>query len=175
MPGTRLGPIRRTMIDQPGASIPRGRRWVHSDMFGVLLDRNSYAGILAGFLSQNEAFGTVLSCLEGTQPSLHLRTNLDDVVLDPGENFITDWACLDFIDTRSSDLLSTYLNLTADENSARVAKPSPLGWCSWYYYFQSVHQTHIRDHLKWAKEYRNEIPLEVIQIDDGYQSDIGDW
>lgn len=175
MPGTRLGPIRRTMIDRPGASIPSGRGRVHSDMFGVLLDRNSYTGILAGFLSQNEAFGTVVSCLEGTQPSLHLRTNLDDVLLDPGENFITDWACLDFIDTRSSAPLSTYLNLTADENSARVAKPSPLGWCSWYYYFQDVHQTHIHDHLKWAKEYQNEIPLEVIQIDDGYQSDIGDW
>ncbi len=175
MPGTRLGPIRRTMIDQPGASVPRGRGRVRSDMFGVLLDRISHTGILAGFLSQCAAFGTVASCLEGTQPSLHLRTNLDDVLLDAGETFITDWACLDFVDTKSSDPLSTYLRLTADENSARVAKPSPLGWCSWYYYFQDVHQTHIRDHLKWAKKHQSEIPLEVIQIDDGYQSDIGDW
>jgi len=175
MPGTRLGPIRRTMIDRPGARFPRGRGRVRSDMFGVLLDRISHTGILAGFLSQSAAFGTVTSCLEGTQPSLHLRTNLDDVLLDPGETFITDWACLDFIDTKSSDPLSTYLKLTADENSARVANSSPLGWCSWYYYFQDVHQTHIRDHLKWAKEHQDEIPLEVIQIDDGYQSDIGDW
>ena len=175
MPGTRLGPIRRTMIDQPGARFPRGRGRVHSDMFGVLLDRNSHAGILAGFLSQSAAFGTVESCLNGTQPSLHLQTNLDDVLLDAGETFITDWACLDFIDTKSNDPLSTYLKLTADENSVRVANTSPLGWCSWYYYFQDVHQTHIHNHLKWAKEYKNEIPLEVIQVDDGYQSDIGDW
>jgi hypothetical protein len=73
MPGTRLGPIRRTMIDQPGTRFPRGRGKFHSDMFGVLLDRNSHTGILVGFLSQSAAFGTVESCLDGAQPSLHLR------------------------------------------------------------------------------------------------------
>ena len=175
MPRTRLGPIRRPMVDQPGASVPRGQGRVRSDMFGVLLDRISYAGILAGFLSQRAAFGTVVSYMGGEKPSLHLRTNLDGVLLDPGGSFISDWACIDFIDTESSDPLSTYLDLAANENSARVANKSPLGWCSWYYYFQEVHQSHVQDHLKWAKEYEDEIPLEVYQIDDGYQSNIGDW
>jgi hypothetical protein len=99
MPGTRLGPIRRPMLDQPGASIPRGRGRVRSDMFGVLLDRISHTGMLAGFLSQRAAFGSVVSYMEGEKPSLHLRTNLDGVLLDPGESFISDWACIDFIDT----------------------------------------------------------------------------
>jgi alpha-galactosidase len=175
MPRTRLGLIRRPMIDQPGASVPRGQGRVRSDMFGVLLDRISYAGILAGFLSQRAAFGTVVSFMGGEKPSLHLRTNLDGVLLDPGGSFISDWACIDFIDTESSDPLSTYLDLAANENSARVANKSPLGWCSWYYYFQEVHQSHVQDHLQWAKEYEDEIPLEVYQIDDGYQSNIGDW
>ena len=175
MPRTRLGPIRRPMVDQPGASISRGQGRVRSDMFGVLLDRNSHAGILAGFLSQTAAFGTVVSYMGGEKPSLHLRTNLDGVLVDPGESFISDLACIDFIDTKSSDPLSTYLELTAIENSARIANTSPLGWCSWYYYFQEVHQIHVQDHLKWAKEYEDDIPLEVYQIDDGYQSNIGDW
>ena len=175
MPRTRLGPIRRPMVDQPGVNIPRGQGRVRSDMFGVLLDRISHVGILAGFLSQRAAFGTVASYMGGEKPSLHLRTNLDGVLLDPGESFISDWACIDFIDTKSSDPLSTYLDLTANENSARVANTSPLGWCSWYYYFQEVHQAHVHDHIKWANEYHDEIPLEVFQIDDGYQSNIGDW
>ncbi len=175
MPRTRLGPIRRPMVDQPGASIPRGQGRVRSDMFGVLLDRISHAGILAGFLSQKAAFGAVMSYMGGERTSLHLRTYLDSVLLDPGESFISDWACIDFIDTKSSDPLSTYLDLTANENSARVANTSPLGWCSWYYYFQEVHPDHVQDHLKWAKEYEDEIPLDVFQIDDGYQSEIGDW
>ena len=175
MPGTRLGPIRRSMIDQPGAIIRSGRGRVRSDMFGVLLDRISHTGILAGFLSQKEAFGTVVSDLGGEKQSLHLRTNLDDVLLDAGESFLSDWACIDFIDTKSSDPLATYLYLSARENSARIARTSPLGWCSWYYYFQGVNQKNILDHLNWAKEYQGEIPLEIFQVDDGYQSDIGDW
>ncbi len=144
-------------------------------MFGVLLDRFSHTGILVGFLSQRAAFGSVVSNMEGEKPSLHLRANLDGVLLDPGDSFISDWACIDFIDTKSSDPLSTYLDLTAMENSARVAHTSPLGWCSWYYYFQDVHQAHVHDHLNWAKEFHDEIPLKVFQIDDGYQSNIGDW
>jgi len=175
MPRTRLGPIRRSMVEQPGVTVPRGRGKAVSDMFGVLLDRLSHTGILAGFLSQRAAFGTVMSNFGGDIPSLHLRTNLDDVLLDTGESFISDWACIDFIDTKSSEPMSTYLKLTANENLARVANTSPLGWCSWYYYFQEVHQTDIQEHLKWAKEYQGEIPLRVLQIDDGYQSDIGDW
>ena len=175
MPGTRLGPIRRTMIDQPSVSIPRGSGRVRSDMFAVLRDRISHSGILAGFLSQRVSFGTVGSYMGAEKPSLHLRTNLDDVLLDPGESFISDWACINFINPESSDPLSIYLDLAANENSARVANTPPLGWCSWYYYFQSVQQTHIQDHLEWAKEYKDKVPLEVFQIDDGYQSDIGDW
>lgn len=175
MPRTRLGPIRRSMVEQPGVTIPRGRGKAVSDMFGVLLDRLSHTGILAGFLSQRAAFGTVMSNFGGDIPSLHLRTNLDDVLLDTGESFISDWACIDFIDTKSSEPMSTYLMLTASENLARVANISPLGWCSWYYYFQEVHQTDIQEQLKWAKEYQSEIPLRVLQIDDGYQADIGDW
>ena len=175
MPGTRLGPIRRTMLERPGVTNPSGQGKALSDMFGVLLDRNSHTGILAGFLSQNAAFGTAASNMGGEIPSLHLRFDLDNVLLDPEKSFISDWACIDFIDTKSSDPLSTYLELTATGNSARVANTSPLGWCSWYYYFQEVHQSHILDHLKWAKKYQDEIPLEIIQIDDGYQADIGDW
>lgn len=174
-PGTRLGPIRRTMIERPGVRNPNGQGRVLSDMFGVLLDRTSHIGILAGFLSQNEAFGTVGSNMGGERTSLHLRFDLDNVLLDPGESFISDWACLNFVDMKSSDPLSTYLELTATENSARVANTPPLGWCSWYYYYQEVHQRHILDHLQWVKEYQDEIPLEIIQIDDGYQADIGDW
>ena len=175
MPGTRLGPIRRTMVNRPGRRPPAGQGRVDSDMFAVLLDRVSHTGVLAGFLSQKKAFGSIAASMEGKTPSLHVGINLDNALLDAGESFLSDWACINFIDTNSSDPLSTYLDLTARENSTRVTTPTPLGWCSWYYYFQNIDPTQIMRQVNWARENQDEIPFEIIQIDDGYQADIGDW
>ena len=52
-------------------------------------------------------------------------------------------------------------------------KPSPKVWCSWYQYFTEVKQTDIEENLEQMKLL--ELPFDVVQIDDGYQSEIGDW
>ena len=54
---------------------------------------------------------------------------------------------------------------------ARVAAPFQLGWCSWYQYFHEVTEADIRLNLAHAADW----PFEVFQIDDGFQSAIGDW
>jgi alpha-galactosidase len=175
MPGTRLGPIRRTMVDRPGKIPPRGQGRVDSDMFAVLLDRLNPIGVLAGFLSQREAFGSVASSMKREIPSLQLGLNLDRARLDPGESFRSDWACLNFINTLSEDPLSAYLEMVAQENSTRVDSPTPQGWCSWYYYYQKIEALSIKGQIEWAEKNQREIPLHIIQIDDGYQAHIGDW
>jgi alpha-galactosidase len=49
------------------------------------------------------------------------------------------------------------------------------GWCSWYYYFQRVSEDDIVANLERLAELRAELPLEFVQVDDGYQAGIGDW
>lgn len=49
----------------------------------------------------------------------------------------------------------------------------PPGWCSWYCYFGQVTQADIVENLEAAE--RLSLPLEVVQIDDGYEAGIGDW
>jgi len=52
------------------------------------------------------------------------------------------------------------------------AKP-PTGWCSWYTYYEEVTVADIERNLAFAKE---RLPqLRYIQVDDGYQSKMGDW
>jgi alpha-galactosidase len=48
------------------------------------------------------------------------------------------------------------------------------GWCSWYYYWQGVSEEHIMANLGYLAEHRRELPVEYVQIDDGYQAEIGD-
>lgn len=47
------------------------------------------------------------------------------------------------------------------------------GWTSWYYYYTKITQEMILDNLHTLT--KAQIPLDVFQIDDGYQKAIGDW
>jgi alpha-galactosidase len=49
----------------------------------------------------------------------------------------------------------------------------PTAWCSWYHYFEHVSQDDIEENLAAIGEL--ELDIEVVQIDDGYQAEIGDW
>jgi len=47
------------------------------------------------------------------------------------------------------------------------------GWTSWYNYYTNINEKIILDNLNAFKS-RN-IPIEIFQIDDGYQEAVGDW
>ncbi len=49
----------------------------------------------------------------------------------------------------------------------------PTAWCSWYHYFEHVTQDDIEENLAAIGDL--DLDIEVVQIDDGYQAEIGDW
>jgi alpha-galactosidase len=51
--------------------------------------------------------------------------------------------------------------------------PPPTVWCSWYHYFERVTQADVEENVAAIDEL--ELPIDVVQIDDGYQAEIGDW
>lgn len=52
-------------------------------------------------------------------------------------------------------------------------RPIPNGWCSWSYYFKRVTEADVVENVEAAV--RLELPIEIFQIDDGYETIIGDW
>lgn len=52
-------------------------------------------------------------------------------------------------------------------------RPPPTVWCSWYHYFTRVSQADVEENLHAIDEL--ELAVDVVQIDDGYQAEIGDW
>jgi len=72
---------------------------------------------------------------------------------------------------------------TLDEALARVGdalapadlgrRAIPRGWCSWYGYFGHVTESDVLENLATAD--RLALPLEVIQLDDGYEPVVGQW
>jgi alpha-galactosidase len=52
-------------------------------------------------------------------------------------------------------------------------RPPPTAWCSWYHYFDRVTQDDIEENLVAIDDL--DLAVDVVQIDDGYQSELGDW
>jgi alpha-galactosidase len=63
------------------------------------------------------------------------------------------------------------LEAWAEAQPGRVSAPFQVGWCSWYQYFDRVTEADVRANLALADAW----PFDVFQIDDGFQSSIGDW
>ncbi|URA09664.1 glycoside hydrolase family 36 protein [Thermospira aquatica] len=51
--------------------------------------------------------------------------------------------------------------------------PKISGWTSWYNYYTNISEEIILSNLKSFKE--KKLPINIFQIDDGYQTAVGDW
>jgi alpha-galactosidase len=63
----------------------------------------------------------------------------------------------------------------ARENQARVPAHTPVGWCSWYHYFDKVTEADLLGNLDAIQVRRDRLPLDFVQLDGGYQAQVGDW
>jgi alpha-galactosidase len=73
------------------------------------------------------------------------------------------------------DLLDAYGSLAKRENRVRINPWNPVGWCSWYHYFGDLTWDDVVGNVGTARKLGRAFPIDVFQVDDGYQQDIGDW
>lgn len=183
---TRLGPLKRQVDHNASTPLPRGRGHFASDMFGLVGDRRGRRALLAGFLSQKQHFGSLEARLGASQVTLRLWASGDRALLLPGESIATDWACLTWVDVDQDDPLGEYLEAVVREHglnpSPSASRPFtiPTGWCSWYYYSTEEYTSlltapDVRANLAAMVALRPQLPLQVCQIDDGYEAQVGDW
>ncbi len=51
--------------------------------------------------------------------------------------------------------------------------PPVIGWTSWYNYYTNINENIVLENLDGF--YYNRLPIDYIQIDDGWQQKVGDW
>jgi alpha-galactosidase len=98
-----------------------------------------------------EAFLGDANLEPGTRRSLH------DIVIDDGPD--------------APFLLDRWARRAGRAGQARTDAPYQIGWCSWYHYFGGISERDLLANLRLAGDW----PFTVFQLDDGYQSTIGDW
>lgn len=178
---TRMGPFTKPMRVNPGTPHPSGVGHFSSDMFALLGDTQNHNAILFGFLSQKEQFGSIECRLKPNAVQMEMWANGNDVRLNPGKVMTTDWTIINFTSMVEPEPLSLFTLAVAREHgidnhpSVRLQQEIPVGWCSWYEFFDKVRAQDIQDNIQIIKGHHNQLPLDFIQIDDGYQSVVGDW
>ncbi len=170
---SRLGLLQHPMIYNHGTPRPKRAGEFSSDMFAVIGDRQARTGMLIGFLSQKNHFGSIYADLN--RGTLQMWANGDDARLDPGCEMETDWAVFTPLLLDHRDPLEVYLEAAARENQARLPHEVPAGWCSWYHFYTKVTAENITQNLESILAAQDRLPLELVQIDDGYQARVGDW
>ncbi len=169
-----LGPFQNPMIINPGTPLLRKKNQFSSDMFALIGDRASQVGLLAGFLSQKAHFGSLQASIS---PDLWIKmwANGDNASLTPGKTMETDWAAVGFISLEEEEPCDDYFSAVANENQIRATTSVPVGWCSWYHYYQDINQEVIEANLNAIIDQQTELPMTLFQIDDGFEPYVGDW
>jgi alpha-galactosidase len=73
------------------------------------------------------------------------------------------------------DHLEAYARLVKRAHRVAVNRWNPVGWCSWYHYFGRLGWPDVVENLDAAAADRAAFPFDVFQVDDGYETEIGDW
>ncbi len=143
-----------------------------SEQFTIVESDSSPRCFLAGFIGAARQLTTITV----RTPNLVMaRALLDDVLLLSGEEREIEALAFWHSEEGSGRTALRFAEMLGDKMGARTSAPYQRGWCSWYHYFHAVTEDAMRSNLRALKELRSEFPLEVVQLDDGYQSALGDW
>lgn len=163
----------RGMFNAVG-TLPADRSgWHESHLVTVMGPAEGSGACLAGVLEHGGSFGVVFARRDGDCVRIEVELRLD-AEMAPGER-----RELERVRVRLGADAHRLLEAFAAEHGrmagARTRRPFQAGWCSWYHFFHGVTEEDVLRNLDALSRARSEIPVTLVQIDDGYQRAIGDW
>jgi alpha-galactosidase len=143
-----------------------------SEQFTIVESESSRERFLAGFIDAAHQLTTITV---RTPNQVMARALLDGVELRSSEERDLEPLAFWRSDDGAALMASRFAAMLGDTMRARISAPYQRGWCSWYHYFHGITEEAMRSNLHALKDLRAEFPIEVVQLDDGYQAALGDW
>ena len=128
---------------------------------------------VAGVLERGHATGLLYLKREPEGVRIEAEARLE-VALEPGAARDVEtirFALGDDVDR----LLEAHAEEHGTAAGARTGAPFQAGWCSWYHFFHDIDEARFLRNLDALAAAREEIPIDLVQLDDGYQRAVGDW
>lgn len=131
-------------------------------------------GFLAGFLDSKVSH-PYFTIDEATK-TVEARIELFGKPLQPGETIEIEPLVV-FHSDKLNRMLENYAEMIRDYKKPVFKELEGIGWCSWYHYFTGITFKELKKNIELLAELRDEkkLPFTLVQLDDGYQKDIGDW
>jgi alpha-galactosidase len=101
-------------------------------------------------------------------PSIRAELSGDRLVVS-ADRSVDERTCSTSLD----QALATWADGYARRAQVPPLRPGPTVWCSWYHYFADVTEADIVENIEAMDQL--DLPIDVVQIDDGWQAEIGDW
>ncbi len=126
--------------------------------------------LLVGFVTAAHQLAEVRLAPDGTR--LTARCHFDGALLPPGASVASETLLLQ-AGADPLALLETWAAAIGQEMSARIPAQVPTGWCTWYYFYGENTAQEVLENVEAIAQHG--LPLDVILLDDGFQTAIGDW
>jgi len=110
---------------------------------------------------------------EGTSMKLEVFGDMSEVLVEPGEVRPSDEVLLSFCPWGAAQEGKD--RWLAEVAGVNLTKKPVYGWCSWYRSMRNITQEDILAMTDYLGKNRNKLPMEVFQIDDGWQKQYYDW
>jgi len=155
-------------------SLPGRRDSVRS--WGMMAVRFSGGsnGLVLGFTTAKRQMSWIDLTRDGEEAEIAAVGEAEGIVVAPGSSMILESLYAGLHDDLPAGVKA--FGRLAGKGMKAAPRPVPNGWCSWYYYRDSgIGERTVLENADFINERRKELPLRVIQLDDGYQRAYGDW
>jgi alpha-galactosidase len=142
--------------------IPRGKNIFHSWTYTYVKNKN-YITFL-GSLKENAAFTYFIH--DGNSQQLVVEKDCNGLELSHS------FPILDLFVSHGKEN-SVFNQWKSEMNLSAIKAKTATGWTSWNNYFNNISEKTILKNINAFHE--KNTPLDYIQIDDGYQTQVGDW
>jgi len=143
-----------------------------SEIFTIIESEGATDRVLAGFVGAAHQLTTL--CVESPSRVI-ARALFDGAALNPGEEREVEPLMMISSNQSAATLAARWASTLGRGMNARTRASYQRGWCSWYHYFHEITEDALLANLRSLKEMRGDFPVGVVQLDDGFQSALGDW
>ena len=150
-----------------------------SESVTAITDCKSKASIVLGFCTLKDNFSQIVMNPLSNNSELEFLTcysQFDGIVLNDikMKPVCSELLLVQFCKKNEGyPSLRKYAQVTRKKMQARVSDPR-IGWCSWYYYYEEITNDELLANVEFFTKHPN-LPLDTIQLDDGYFTTIGDF
>lgn len=148
-----------------------GRFW--SESVGAIVTPRE--ALVLGGASLGDQFVQVYADVRPGHYEVMLQSQADDIPVETGGACNSEWFYVEWVPMPNTDPLAQYAHAVARQMEVPARKPAPTGWCSWYIYWNKVDEADMMENIASAALLADEVPLKLIQLDEGYQNIWGDW